>query len=202
MRCSSSACFPPCMASLPENINKVLGGNKEAEMFWRGERLGVHLEIASKQHYLEVKQLKTNKQLSIKDTEINSRESVEVIEVGLFPHQQIWSMMKAFIWLNEIQDREIKPAQLTEGRQQILFWLRPYCLIATCRYTKIKMIKQRSVMCWLTQVCKWKPVPFWARWLYPFQMLLAPRFPGHLTWCLHLPFQPSHHFLFISCTWA
>lgn len=47
------------------------------------------LEIASKQYYLEVKQLKTNKQLSIKDTEINSRESVEVIEVGLFPHQQI-----------------------------------------------------------------------------------------------------------------
>lgn len=72
--------------------------------------------------------------------------------------------MKAFIWLNGIQDREIKPAQLTEGRQQILFWLRPHCLMASCRYTKIKMIKQKSVMCRL-KFCKWKPVPFWTRWL-------------------------------------
>lgn len=57
-------------------------------MYRRGERLGVHLHIAYKQYYLEVKPWKTNEQLSIKDTETNSRESIEVMEVGLFPHRQ------------------------------------------------------------------------------------------------------------------
>lgn len=67
------------------------------------------MKITSKWYLLEVKQLK--KSLSIKYTESNSRESIEIIEVGLFLHQQTTSMMKTFIWLNGIQGRGIKHTQ-------------------------------------------------------------------------------------------
>lgn len=105
------------------------------------------------------------KSLSIKYTESNSRESIEIIEIGLFLHQQTTSVIKAFIWLNGIQGRGIKCAQfnwrkavsLCSGWDHVAWWQRVDNM-------EIKMIKQRSVIYRLI-FCERKAVPFWKRWL-------------------------------------